>query len=427
MITIQSEKRKTWYYGWYIVIAASVITLITAGMRMSVGPFFLPILGDFDMSRTDLSMIIAVGMLTYGIGMPLAGMLESRWGPKPVLLVGAVIVFGSCLWMMVASSKLDLLMSFGIFLSIGLALTSQITLTPIIVKWFVKRRGQALFYLSTGSMAGIAIMNPVSNTLIQTFSWQLAMLIFGIIFLVLTCITALFVLRDDVPPNADQDAHPDGPDQIPTVKVKPQDDRGPKITVWQAMKTKPFWVIAIGLFTCGFSMNLLGSHGVPMLVDHGFTSTAAASAVGLIGLVAVPGTLILGSLADKIKKNYMLTLIYAVRGIGFVCIVLVVSSFQMYLVAFIAGLAWAGNVALSSAILTDVYGVRLVGILYGTAFFFHQIGATISTLLGGWAYETFNTHLISFGSAGILLFIAAIVSFSIKVAPLNQQQQSKVA
>ncbi|HLR73889.1 MAG TPA: hypothetical protein VK077_01370 [Virgibacillus sp.] len=102
--------------------------------------------------------------------------------------------------------------------------------------------------------------------------------------------------------------------------------------------------------------------------------------------------------------NYSYYRRYA-RGIGFIGIVLVVSVFQLYGVAMIAGLAWAGNVALSSAILSDLYGVKLVGILYGLAFFVHQIGATISTLLGGWAYETFGTHTIAFGGAGIILLL----------------------
>jgi hypothetical protein len=65
---------------------------------------------------------------------------------------------------------------------------------------------------------------------------------------------------------------------------------------------------------------------------------------------------------------------------------------------------------LSSAILADVYGVRLVGVLYGLAYLSHQVGATISSWLRGWAYEAFGTHWISFGSAGVLLLIAAAVS-----------------
>ena len=65
---------------------------------------------------------------------------------------------------------------------------------------------------------------------------------------------------------------------------------------------------------------------------------------------------------------------------------------------------------MSSAILADVYGVRLVGILYGWAFVVHQIGAMIGSWLGGWGYETFGTHWVAFGSAGFLLLIAAAIS-----------------
>lgn len=381
---------------------------------MSIGPFFMPILNDFAMSRTNFSLIIAAGMLIYGIGMPLAGVLESRYGPKPVLLSGAFIVLISSIWMVLSTNAWHLFLSFGVLLSVGLAFTSQISLTPIICKWFVHRRGQALFYLSTGSMAGIAIMNPISSVLINIFSWQNTILIFGVGFSLFIIPVALFVLRDDVPEGADEHLRT-APGQKVQMKEVTAEHREliPNINVKDAVKTLPFWQIAIGLFACGFSMNLLGSHGVPMLNDHGFSSNISAAAVGTIGLVAIPGTLILGSIADKMQRQWLLALIYFTRGVGFMAIVLVVTTFQLYSVAIIAGLAWAGNIALSSTILSELYGVKLVGILYGLTYFVHQIGATISTLLGGWAYETYGTHLIAFCSAGILLFIASFASLKI--------------
>lgn len=405
-----SSSKPKWYYGWYIVIAASVITLFTSGLRMSFGPFFNPILNDFQLSRTDLSIIVAIGMIVYGVAMPLAGYLESLWSAKKVLLIGSFFVLGSSLWMTVANSATELLLSFGIALSIGLAFTSQTPLTPVIARWFIKRRGQALFYLSTGSMTGIAIMNPVSNILIQNFTWQNTMLIFGITFFILIILVALFVLRENVPEGADESIAKTK--VIKTTKI-PIEEPAVQLRLIDSIKTLPFWQISIGLFACGYSMNLLGSHGVPMLIDHGFSSSIASGAIGFIGLVAIPGTLILGSLADKVPKKNMLALIYIARGIGFIFIVLVISTFQLYMVALIAGLAWAGNAALGSAILSDIYGVRQVGMLYGLALFIHQIGASISTILGGWAYETFHTHLISFGSAAILLLIVGVISLRI--------------
>lgn len=374
----------------------------------------MPILDDFSMTRTDFSLIIAVGMLIYGVGMPLAGFLESRLGPKPILISGALTVLVASIWMVLATNAWHLFFSFGVLFSAGSAFTSQISMTPIICKWFIHRRGQALFYLSTGSMAGIAIMNPISNLLINSFSWQNTILMFGIGYTLLIIPVALFVLRDDVPKGADEHLKTTQKTKVQsrelTLEVR---QLIPNIKVKDAMKTLPFWQICLGLFACGFSMNLLGSHGVPMLNDHGFSSNTSAAAVGMIGLVAIPGTLILGSIADRMPRQWLLALIYLTRGIGFIAIVLVVTTLQLYAVAMIAGLAWAGNVALSSALLSELYGVKLVGILYGLAFFVHQIGATISTLLGGWAYEVYGTHFIAFGAAGLLLFVASFASLKI--------------
>jgi predicted MFS family arabinose efflux permease len=57
-----------------------------------------------------------------------------------------------------------------------------------------------------------------------------------------------------------------------------------------------------------------------------------------------------------------------------------------------------------------VYGVRLVGVLYGVAYLAHQVGGTMSAWLGGWGYERFGTHWVAFGSAGAMLLLAAAIS-----------------
>jgi MFS family permease len=181
----------------------------------------------------------------------------------------------------------------------------------------------------------------------------------------------------------------------------------------QALRSAPFWMIVGGLFACGFSMNLLGTHGMPMLMDHGFDAHSSSMGIGLIGFVAIFGTLALGRYADRLPRRNILAAIYAVRGLGFFALALVGAHWELYLAASIGGLVWAGSVAMSSAILADVYGVRLVGILYGLAFLGHQAGGMISSWLGGWGYEHFGTHWIAFGSAGALLLAAAAVSLQL--------------
>ena len=83
---------KGWYFGWNIVMAASLLTMITVGMRMSIGPFVIPMSEGLGVTRSWLSGVVAIGMLFYGIGMPIAGYFVARRGTRFVLIIGAILV-----------------------------------------------------------------------------------------------------------------------------------------------------------------------------------------------------------------------------------------------------------------------------------------------------------------------------------------------
>ena len=396
-----------WYFGWTIVAAATLLTLLTVGMRLGIGPFFLPMVNDLGFSRSLLAGIVAVGMLCYGLAMPLAGYLVGKYNTRLVLLLGTAIVVLSTVATVTVRSPVAFLLAFGVFLSAGLAFTSPVALTPVISRWFTRQRGMALFFLSTGSMAGMAIMTPLLTMAIESFGWRHTMLGFAAVFAAVTVPSALFVIRDEAPPHTDL-----LPDQIAALPAQPANAL-PGLRFSEAVRTAPFWQIFGGLFACGFSMNLLGTHGMPMLMDHGFDAMTSSLGIGLIGLVAIVGTQVLGRVADKLQRRNILAMIYAIRGLGFFALLLVGTHWELYGTATIGGLVWAGSIALSSAILADVYGVRLVGVLYGWAYLGHQIGAMVSSWLGGWGYEATGSHWLAFGSAGVLLLVAAGVSLQL--------------
>lgn len=397
-----------WYFGWNIVAAASTLTLLSVGMRLGIGPFFLPIAQDLGFSRSLLAGIVAVGMICYGLAMPLAGHLIARRGTRFVLLLGTAIVVLAVAWTVTARTPLSFLLSFGVLLSVGLAFASPVAFTPIISHWFTRQRGMALFFLSTGSMAGMAIMTPVFTWGIATFGWRPTLAGFAALLTLLAVPAAWLVLRDAAP--ADTDLLPE---QVASRRAAPVPP--PQGKLGDALRSAPFWMIFLGLFACGFSMNLLGTHAVPMLMDHGFDAHTSSYGVGLIGLVAIFGTLVLGRWSDRLPRRNILAVIYGVRGLGFFALVLVGTHWELYVASSIGGLVWAGSIALSSAILADVYGVRLVGMLYGLAYLGHQVGGMISAWLGGWGYETFGTHWVAFGAAGVLLLGAAALSLQLPV------------
>jgi MFS family permease len=420
-----------WYFGWTIVAAAATLTLLTVGLRMGIGPFFLPIAHDLGFSRSLLAGIIAIGMLFYGIGMPIAGHLVSTRGTRFVLLLGTVLVAIAIVWTVRAQGPISFLLAFGVLLSLGLSFISPVTMTPVLSRWFVRRRGMALFFLSTGSMAGIAILTPALGLSIEWLGWRETMLSFAVLLTIVTVPIALFIIREDAPPEADalpaassaagSAASTNTPSPIAAANcLSPAINQAairplpsPDLKVRDALRTVQFWKIAFGLFACGYSMNLLGTHGVPMLMDHGFDAMTGSFGIGLIGFAAIFSTLVLGRLSDMVPRRNILSAIYLIRGLGFFALVMVGTQWELYAAATIGGIVWAGSIALSSAILADLYGVRLVGILYGWTYLGHQVGGMISSWLGGWGYETFGTHWIAFGSAGVLLLAAASVSMTL--------------
>lgn len=396
------KSKPSWYFGWNIVAAATILTLLTVGLRLGIGPLFLPMAHDLGFSRSLLASIVAIGMLCYGLAMPLAGWLVGRIGTRHVLLLGTAIMVLSTLWAVHTRSASGIFWSFGVSMSVGAAFTSPVALTLVISRWFHRRRGMALFFLSTGSMAGIAVMTPALGWALQYWSWQHTLLGFAVVFTAITVPAAVFIVRDNAPVGAD------APTGAAAVRAA-QPAWGAQLSVMQSMRTATFWKVTFGLFACGFSMNLMGTHCMPMLIDHGFDATTSSLGIGLIGLVAIPSTMVLGRIADKVERRKLLSVIYGVRGLGFFALLLVGSAWQLYGVAAIGGVVWAGSIALSSAILADVYGVKKVGVLYGWAYLGHQVGAMISAWLGGWGYETHHTHWLAFGAAAILLLLAALV------------------
>ncbi|WP_394233964.1 MFS transporter [Niallia oryzisoli] len=397
------DNNKRPYYGWYIVLSATMIVLLSNGMRMGIGPFIEPVMDDLNLSRTELSIIIAIGMIVYGIGMPIAGLLLKTFSTRFMILTGLTIICLSIVWTVNAKGLISFLLSFGVFLSLGLSFLSNVALSPIISKWFVRQRGKALFYLATGGMAGIAVMTPLETWLIQLVGWQDTLLQFAVLFILISVPSAIFIMKENVP---------DGADMIGNVG-NPEKQEPPGIHVKDAIKTNAYWKIVLGLFACGFGMNLLGSHGVPMLIDHQFEPMVASFGVGLIGVVAMFSTFALGHIADRFPRKKLLFLVYLVRGLGFLGLVLAATNWQLFMVAFSGGLVWAGSVAMSTAILSDLFGTRLLGILNGWAYFAHQIGAALGSLLGGWLYEALGTHFYSFSTAAALAIIASLTSLTL--------------
>ena len=376
-------------HAWHIVAAGFVVSLLTAGIRFATGPFMASMMASFNMSHTQFSTVVAVSLLIYGLCMPGAGRLADLYGGRWVLAAGGVLVSLSLVVTAMTSSPTVFILAFAVLSSLGFAATSHVCLSSVVGRWFVQRRGLAMTFLSSGAMAGIAIMVPLSAALISRMGWRATMLLFAGVILVAVLLCAVIV-GGEPPANASS------PEQQAN---------------WQgALRTRSFWMLAVSFFACGLSMNLLGTHGVPMLENHGFATMTAAYGIGLIGLISVFGSLAIGAASDRLGRRNFLALIYGVRGLGFLGLLFVGLEWELYTVAAVGGLVWAGSSALTSAITADQFGARSVGTLFGLIFLSHQVGAAGGSYLGGWGFDTYGSYTIPFVVTGAVLIAAALIS-----------------
>nr|WP_255307066.1 MFS transporter [Gilliamella apicola] len=231
-------------------------------------------------------------MLFSGIAMPIAGYLVGKYGTRFVLIFGSIIIIISTVWAANSTDYWNFFLSFGVALSFGTSFVGSVSFTLIVARWFIKRRGLALFILSTGSMAGIVVMLPVFAFFIPIYGWQTTLILFAVIFMIIALPIALFIMKDNQSEIENSSIEP-----VINQKIEPN------IKLIDVLKTRPFWQLSFGLFTCGFTMNLLGTHGVPMLIDHGFDPITSSNGIGLIGLVAIFSTLVLGYLSDIVQRK----------------------------------------------------------------------------------------------------------------------------
>jgi predicted MFS family arabinose efflux permease len=92
-------------------------------------------------------------------------------------------------------------------------------------------------------------------------------------------------------------------------------------------------------------------------------------------------------------KRYILSIIYFARAASIVVFVLMPASPVTTLVfGAVTGLLWLSTVPPTSALVAVMFGTRWLAMLFGFAFFSHQVGGFIGVLLGGIVFDRFGSY-----------------------------------
>ena len=96
------------FYGYWVVLALSLIVLLSMGIRFAIGPFLKPVSAELGIDRGTFSLVISLSLFLYGAFMPLVGRVVDRFGSRVVCSVGAVVMAAS----LVATARMTTLWEF---------------------------------------------------------------------------------------------------------------------------------------------------------------------------------------------------------------------------------------------------------------------------------------------------------------------------
>lgn len=397
------------FYGWWIVGAGFFIALYIAGfIHFSFTALFEPIANDFGWSYAQISLAASMRGLEMGLLSPIVGFLVDRWGPRRLVFAGAAIIGLSLLLL----SRINSLTTFyGAYFLIAVGTSTCIGVVPMatVGNWFRKRVTTATGILVSGTALG-GLLVPLATRLIDILGWRTTMAIFGFgAWGILLPLSLLFRHKPEqygYLPDGDSSKNLLAGGGQPSAQGAELD-----IGVKQALKSRAFWHIAMGLMCHMLVIMAVVTHVMPYLRSIGIARSSSSLVASAIPLTSILGRLGFGWLGDRFNKKRITALGLLLTSLGLILFGYSATIGTWILIPFLIfiGIGYGGPVPLLPALLREYFGRARLGTLLGLAMGAGALGGIIGPPLAGWVFDKFGSYQGAwFAFAG--LAIAGMVS-----------------
>ena len=396
LVTPSNIRSPAWKSPAAVIIAGCLIGMIGFGIRSIFGLFLTPMTLAQDWTRETFALALAIQNLLWGIGLPFAGALADRYGPR-YILVGGAVVYSAGIWGMAqAQDVLILHLTAGVVVGAGVAFTA-FSLAMVAIARAVGPQHRSLA-LGLGTAAG-----SMGQGFIGSFGWQSALLWLAAISLVIVPLAFLI-------PNTT------------TAKGEETTDQTMGEALVEARSHRGYLLLNAGFFACGFHIAFITVHFPAFVQDLGLGAIVGAVAISLIGVFNIFGSFGSGLYGQRWSKKRGLSTLYILRSV--ITLAMLISPRTepaIYLFAVGLGLLWLATVPLTSGIVEQVFGVRYLATLFGVVFLSHQIGSFTGVWLGGYIYDHTGSYDLMWWIAIGVNLIAAALHLPIDERPLPRR------
>ncbi|MFC2017811.1 MFS transporter [Chloroflexota bacterium] len=400
------------FYGWVIVLTAWLIMFLCVAVQIGSFPvFFDELLDYFGWSRGSLALGFTFNMLFMSAFGMLAGVILNRIGPRKTVITGAVIGGVSVALISQTSQPWHFYITYGFFLPLGTAMAFYVPLITTVRRWFSRRAALAVSLAMTGSAAGGAAGPFIAQALINSFGWQDAYKLLGLI-LAAGVIACAFMLKKD-PESAG--AYPDGSPLDETQPGKRVDlaSRTETWSIKEAIRTRTLWFLiaaqaGLMIVTLSAGAHLKVWVDEDLKLGEGF----ALAMVSLMPLMAVVSRIPGGVISDRLMDRHGRKPILYLSAIGVAVFIFgalaVDSKFTAVIFAIGIGLSGGIGVGIFPTYLGDLFGVISLPVILGLVMLASSTVGALGPWLFGAIYDGTGSYDLAFVIGGILCVLSLI-------------------
>jgi len=375
-------------YRWVIVAAGGLLGCVAIGAMFSLPVFLVPISKNTGWSVTSVSSAMTIGFIAMALGSMVWGTVADRIGPRPVVLIGSVLIAAGLALASRATSTIQFQILFGIIVG-GASAAIYAPMMACVTGWFDTHRSLAVSLVSAGMGMAPVTMSPLAAWLGSRYDWRTSMLIIAAVAASLM-IPATFLVRRPPALAGENDAA--------AQSAAPQD----AISLGQAIRSPQFIILLLTNFFCCATHSGPIFHTVSYAVGCGIPMIASVTIYSVEGLAGMGGRVVFGILGDRLGAKRVLVAGLLAQAFGALGYVFVRELSGFYAVAALFGFIYAGVMPLYSVIARENFPLRMMGTVIGGSAMAGSLGMATGPLAGGMVFDALGSYTwLYVGSFGL--------------------------
>ncbi|MEO6453533.1 MAG: MFS transporter [Ginsengibacter sp.] len=379
--------------GQYKVAATGFLSLFSIVGIMIYGlPFFFDFwVKDFHWSRATVTSGSLFGKIIIG---PLsgfaAGWFIDRFGPRRLMLSG-IVMCGLAVIGLSTMTSLWQFYSFYLLMALGYMCGGPLPNQVLTSRWFNKSRGKAMGIAYLGIGVGGMLVPQIARSLNMRMDWRSSLMVLGIFMIAVAFPMAWFVREKP---------------------AQKQDEPGldePKISFINILKNRSFYLLAVGsMCSIGAVSGVIQNLKLFFSLDLKYTQGAAANIISLVLGSSIIGRLLMGWLADRYPKKYVMMLIYTLVSGSILMLYFASSPNIIYVFAFIFGIGLGGDYMIIPLMAAELFGLKVMGRVMGLILTLDGLAEAFGPILAGWLRDHYGTYTTGFTALILLSVIGTI-------------------